>query len=404
MKKILYIQQYFKTPNEAGSTRSYWISQELIKRGHQVTVVCHANTELGKTQKRRVEKNIIDGIEVISIRNNYSNKMNAFQRMWSFFKFMFFSTIEVLKKKDIDLVFASSTPLTVAFPALIRKLFKKTKYVFEVRDLWPEAPIQLGFIKNKYFIKILKWFEIITYKKAEHVITLSPGMQDGVVKYVPKEKTSMIPNMAKIDKFWVRDKEELINRKFGLSNTTFKLVYFGTMGVANGIDYLIESIKKLEDRKEINIEFVFMGEGAKKESLLSLKEKLNYVELTILDRQPMESVSKIVNNCDVSICTFSNIPILKTNSPNKLFDSLSAGKPSIVNSDGWTKEIVESYDCGLYVNSENSDDFVQKAIFLKENPDIVNRMGANARKVAETKFDKAILCKQVVEVLENVNA
>lgn len=400
---ILYIQQYFKTPLEAGSTRSYWVAQELIKRGHQVTVVCHANVELGKNQKKRVEKNIIDGIEVISIRNNYSNKMNALQRMWSFFKFMIFSTIEVLKKKDIDLVFASSTPLTVAFPALMRKLFKKTKYVFEVRDLWPDAPIELGFIKNKYFIKILKWFEIHTYKKSEHVIALSPGMQDGVVRYIPKSKTSMIPNMAKVDKFWIREKQNSVNSEFNLSNDTFKFVYFGTMGIANGIDYLMDSILQIEDKNISGIEFVFMGEGAKKSDLISLKERVKNVKITILDRQPMVNVSKIVNNCDVSICTFSNIPILKTNSPNKLFDSLSAGKPSIVNSDGWTKEIVENYDCGLYVNPEKSDDFVQKIVFLKENPDIVNRMGVNARKVAETKFDKSILCNQVAEVLENVN-
>lgn len=398
--RVLYINQYFRTPKESGSTRSYWVSQELLKTNHQVTMVCHSNQLLDGNQKEIIKTTIVDGIKVISIKNSYSNCMGSFQRIMSFLKFMFFSTYVVLKEKDVDLVFASSTPLTIAFPALMRKWFRGTKFVFEVRDLWPEAPIQLGFIKNPMIIKFLRRFEKTTYKNASHVIALSPGMQEGVVKYIPLEKTSMIPNMAKIDKFWPRPVDPAINDQFNLSQSTFKLVYFGTMGMANGMEYLIEAIQIIEQKQIPNLEFIFMGEGAKKKDLLQLSGQLSHVKVSVLDLQPMDNVSLIVNNSDLSICTFSNIPILKTNSPNKLFDSLSAGKASIVNSYGWTKDIVENYNCGVYVDPTDATDFVNKLQDLVKDSATLDKMGQNARKLAEDKFDKSYLCKQVTEVLE----
>jgi len=399
--RILYIQQYFKPPNQPGSTRSYWISKTLIEKGYDVTVVCHANIMQGKNQDKRIEETVIEGIRVISILNAYSNNMNVKQRIWSFLKFMFFSTFVALKEKDVDLVFASSTPLTVAVPALMRKLFRKTPYIFEVRDLWPEAPIQLGFIKNKVLIKFLKWFEKTVYKNSEHVIALSPGMQEGVAKYIPKEKISMIPNMSKIDMFWVREKDMNLNDRFGLSNKTFKIIYFGTLGFANGIDYLMDAISLLENKKIENIEFIFMGDGVKIKDLQYLSANLLNVKVSILSRQPMDIVSAVVNNCDICICTFSNFPILKTNSPNKLFDSFSAGKPIIVNSDGWTKELVENYNCGFYVNPENVFDLADKILLLKENPELAAEMGFNARKLAEEKFDKSILCNDFYMLIKH---
>ncbi len=105
-----------------------------------------------------------------------------------FLKFMIQSTYFAFKEKDVDFVIATSTPLTVAFPALMRKWFKNTPFIFEVRDLWPEVPIQLGGIKNKILIKFLKWLKKTTYKNASHVVALSPGMQAGVTKHIPKEK------------------------------------------------------------------------------------------------------------------------------------------------------------------------------------------------------------------------
>lgn len=396
MKKILYIHQYFKTPEQPGGTRSYWLAQELMKNGYEVTML---TTNSKQQEKERVYD--ADGIKIVSYGVFYNQSMGVKERLKSFSDFMVKSTRYTLKhNKDYDFIFATSTPLTVGVPALLAKWFKKKKYIFEVRDLWPEVPIQMGAIKNPIIIRFTRWLEKIIYKNAEHVIALSPGMQNGVVKYIPKEKTSMIPNMAKIGKFWSREKNRELEQELGLNPDSFKIIHFGSLGLANGAETIIESAKLLKDDK--SVEFLFMGGGSTEGKLKEECQKYQLTNVKFLGRFPMKETSEIVNMCDVSLVSFKDLPILYTNSPNKLFDSLSAGKPIIVNSAGWTKQMVEEQGCGIYVNPNEPQELVEKILFLKEHPKVVEGMGRNSRKLAETIYDKSILCKQFVEVISGV--
>lgn len=393
---ILYIHQYFKTPKEPGGTRSYWIAQELIKNGHQVTMI---TADPQATQKRK--EVIIDGIKVIYLQEAYSQNMSISTRLKSFLGFVWKSISEARKHKDIDLVIATSTPLTVGITALYMKWFKKTPYIFEVRDLWPEVPIQMGAFKSPLIVKPTRWFEKTIYKNAKHVIALSPGMQEGVLKYLPKQKTSMIPNMSKIDAFWPREKNMVLAQKLGLKPDSFKIVHFGSLGIANGAHTIIASAKLMKDVEDV--EFLFVGGGATEKALQSEVNKHQLDNVKFLGRFPMKEVSEIVNFCDVSMVSFLDLPILYTNSPNKLFDSLSAGKPIIVNSAGWTKRLVEENSCGYYVNPNKPSELVDKLLFLQSHPEVVKQQAFASRRLAETKYDKSILCKQFVEVINKLD-
>ena len=393
---ILYIHQYFQTPNDWGGTRSYWIAQELIKNGHKVTMLTTSSAIDTKIHRANV-----DGIEVIYLKVPYSQYMSIFKRLLSFVNFMLKSSSMALKQKDIDLIIATSTPLTIGFPALVAKKLKKIPFIFEVRDLWPEVPIQMGGLNNKFAIKLARWFERTIYKNAEHVVALSPGMEDGVIAAgTPKDKVTMIPNMSKIDFFWAREKNLELAKKLGVKPNSFKTVYFGAMGIANGMDYIIEGIKGLKNNQDI--EFLFMGGGSTEPILKKKCEDLGIHNAHFLGGFGLEELSEIVNLCDVSIVTFADLPILATNSPNKLFDSLSAGKPILVNSPGWTKKMVQEYHCGLFVDPKRPNELATAILQLKENPETCKTMGHNARKLAETKYDKSILCKEFAEVVKNV--
>ena len=394
--KILYIHQYFKTPSEPGGTRSYWMAKELINNGHEVIII--TSTAINGTNRK---EKIIDGIRVIYLNEEYHQRMSVIKRLKSFLGFVWKSTKEAKKFESVDLVIATSTPLTVGIPALYLKWFRRIPYVFEVRDLWPEVPIQMGAIKNHVLIWLTKFFEKTIYKNAKHVIALSPGMQDGVVKYIPKEKTSMIPNMAKKDEFWPRDKDVVLEKKLGLKPNSFKVIHFGALGLANGANTIIESAKFLRD--DNTVEFLFVGGGATEEELKQECQKNRLENVKFLGRFPMKETSEIVNLSDISIISFKNLPILYTNSPNKLFDSLSAGKPIIVNSAGWTKEMVEKYNCGYYVNPNNPEELKEKIKFLQQYPEVAIKMRTNARKLAEEKYDKSILSKQFAEVVGGVS-
>jgi glycosyltransferase involved in cell wall biosynthesis len=394
--KILYIHQYFKTPQEPGGTRSYWIAKELAKNGHEV-IMLSTNSDFEK----RVTEITVDGFKVIYIKVPYDNKMSLIKRAKSFFMFMISSTIVAFKISKIDLVIATSTPLTIGFPALMLNLLKRIPYIFEVRDLWPEVPIILGGLKNPLLIKLAKAFEKCIYNNALHIIALSPGMKSGVISTgIQDKKVSMIPNMSKVDEFYPREKDWLLCQNLGLNIGSFKIIHFGSLGLANGADSVIDSAIMLKEVKDV--EFVFLGGGSTEEHLKERCIAHNLTNVHFIGKHSMKVTSEIVNLADVSIVSFLDLPILYTNSPNKLFDSLSAGKPIIVNSAGWTKKLVEEHQCGFYVNPNNPKELVDKILFLKNNLSIMLRMGEASRQIAETKYDKKILCKEYLDLVENL--
>lgn len=393
---ILYIHQYFKTPNEPGGTRSYWIAKELIANGHNVTML---TTSSSIDHNKEVKD--VDGIKVIYLKVLYDQKMSVFARLKSFLSFMFKSTYLSLSLKNIDLVIATSTPLTIGFPALILKKIKKIPYLFEVRDLWPEVPIQMGGLNNPILKSLAKWFEKTLYKNAKHIVALSPGMKEGVLACnIPESKVSMIPNMAKIDEFYPRDVNKGLMQSLGLKADSFKVVHFGSLGLANGAHTIIESAKLLKSNPEV--EFVFIGGGSTESDLIELCRTYDLKNVHFLGKFPMKVTSEIVNFCDISIVSFLDLPILYTNSPNKLFDSLSAGKPIIVNSAGWTRDLVENNQCGYYVSPSFPEELVERILHLRQQPEEVQKMGKASRDLAVSKYDKSILCDEFNTVVEQI--
>ncbi len=391
---ILYLHQYFNTPEQPGSTRSYWLAKELQKDGHNITIITSTKTYL---QKKTIE---IEGIKVVYLRVKYDQKMSFLRRLFSFFMFVYKCSVEALINKRYDLVIATSTPLTIGIPALILKYIKHTPFIFEVRDLWPEVPIQMGIIKNKILINFTKRFEKLIYQNAIHVIALSPGMEEGVLKYIENDKVSVIPNMSKIDEFYPRYKSLDLMSKLKLKSESFKIIYFGAMGLSNGLETILDSIKLFQN--DSNFEFIFLGDGSEKIFLQTYAKKNTIENIYFFDSLPMKMTSEIVNFCDIVLVSFLDLPILYTNSPNKLFDALSAGKPIIVNSAGWTKKLVEDNLCGFYVDPNIAEDLKDKINFLYNNKKIFNQYCVNSRNLAITKFDKSLLCKDYVKIINKI--
>ena len=398
--KVVYIHQYFVLPEHSGATRSYWSAKELIRRGHQVVMITSTNRDMPDAGRK-----IIDGIDVEYIKNAYDNTMTPVQKIKSFIRFMVNATKAAKKEKNVDIVFATSTPLTIGGIALWLRAFYNMHYVFEVRDLWPEFPIEIGAIRNPLLIKLLKLFEKSIYKKSEHVVTLSPGMQDGVIAVgTPWEKTSMIPNMSKPDLYFPHKPDMYMVEKYKLDLNKFNVIHFGSMGVANGLKYIVDTAAILKNKGINDVCFWFAGSGATKAPLEKRCDNEGLDNVKFLGHFNLKDMAEIVNCSDISITTFLNLPILKTNSPNKLFDSLSAGKPIIVNSAGWTKDMVEKNDCGFYVDPENPQELAEKLIEVKDNRQLLERWGKNARKLSLEVYDKEKLSAQVADVLEDVVA
>ena len=397
--KILYIHQYFSTPKQSSALRSYNISMAMLKAGHQVTMVTASNDPNAKSVSRCNE----DGIDVIYVNNPYSQYFSKIKKVWSFVKFVYKSIKVASKEKDVDIVYATSTPLTIGFVALFLYWYKGWRYVFEVRDLWPEFPIQVGAIRNKAMIWILRKLEKKIYDKAEHVVALSPGMAEGVLKTgQPQSKVSMIPNMSKPDAVFPHDVPEDAWAKYGIDPTKFNICHVGSMGVANGLTYITDAAEILKQKGINDIHFIMVGDGATKPMLTKIVDEKGLDNVRFIGKFGFYDIKEILNCCDMSITCFKNLPILYTNSPNKLFDSLAAALPIIVNSAGWTKDLVEREDCGFYAEVDNPKDLADKLICYKDDKETLKRWGQNARRLSETTYSRKILSQKVVDVVSSL--
>jgi len=402
--RILYLHQYFNTRSEVGGTRSYEFARYLFEQGHQVTMVTAASGRppIDSGTHRRE----IDGIELVELNAGYRDhiegtRMSYSRRIYNFLYFALASTIAGLSLPRPDVVFATSTPLTIGIPGLIISVLRRVPFVFEVRDLWPEGPVQIGALKSPLLIKAARWLERTIYRNATHIVALSPGMHDGIVATgVPDSKVTVIPNASDLDLFSPTVDGTEYRKKLNL-NGQFTCAYFGTMGEANGLSFVLDAASELKRRQANDVVFVLQGDGKERPMLESRCSAENLTNVIFSNPVPKNEVTQLALAANVCMTIFKNLPIFSTNSPNKMFDSMAAGRPVLVNMPGWMQMLVEQNRAGVFVEPDNPIDFADKIIFLRDHPELCAEYGQNARRLAEEQFARQKLASQLERVLLN---
>jgi len=395
---ILYIHQYFTTPKEGGGTRSYEFARSLVKRGHNITILTGSKLNDSYASRKKKNDEYIEGVRVIYLKTPYSNYMPFKKRLYNFVDFSVRATLVGTRIKKYDLIFATSTPLTVAIPGIILSFLRRVPMIFEVRDLWPEVPIQMGVIKNFLLIKLLRWFEAFTYRHSNHIIALSPGMVKGVLASgVARNKVTMIPNYCNLNFF--KPKKSNINdlEKLEYDNNPI-IAYCGAISYANNLELIIYAAEKLQEMSNPVI-FVIAGEGMSKSKLEKLAKAKKLKNVIFLGKINKYEVVELYRKAIACLVLFKNLPILSTNSPNKFFDAISTGKPIITNMGGWIGKLVENYKIGFSLENDNPQAIVETVeILTNMNKNQLEEMGKNARKLAEEKFNR----EDMVDKLEMI--
>lgn len=399
--KILYFHQHFSTPKGSTGIRSYQMARKLIDKGHQVTIVCGSyqggNTGLTGCFENGQRSGYVDGIEIIEFEVNYSNSQSFAQRTFAFLKFAN-QSVKVALKKDYDLIFATTTPLTAALPGIIARWVRKKVFVFEVRDLWPELPKAMGVINNPFILFLMAVLEKAAYKSAHGHIALSSGISDGIKKHIPNHSNvAIIPNGCDINIFGGNDSwqpEEI-------ADDDFVALFSGTHGIANGLDQLIETAIKLKEYKADKIKIVMIGDGKLKAQLIEKAKDLGLDNIVFLSPVDKTKLALLMKRANVGLQTLANIPAFYYGtSPNKFFDYISAGLPVVNNYPGWLAELINDHDCGRAIPPQNPELFATTLIELANKPEHLNQMALNARKLAEDSFDRNELSEQFVHYLE----
>ncbi len=379
--RVLLLHQHFKTPVSGGAIRSYYLAKALIERNAEVIVITSTN-------QKKPYSEVFERITIHYLPIPYDNKYGFFQRIASFIRFMLASMSKSDTLGKIDYCYAISVPLTVGITAMWIKGQRGVPFIFEVGDLWPEAPIQMGFIKNYFLKHFLYWMEKQIYESASAIVGLSPAIQSSIQARVPHKKVYNIPNFADCDFYrpiYAEGKQKLV------------VSYIGAIGLANGLDYLIECANNCR-RAALPIQFVICGEGALRERLENNVKHLQLQNLTFIDFQDREGVLKVMNATDVCFVSYKRLPVLETGSPNKFFDGLAAGKLIVTNFGGWIAREIETAHCGFAVDPNNPLDFVVKIKPFLTDEKMLHQYQQAARALAERKFSRKILSEQFVNL------
>ena len=390
--RILYLHQFFITREGIGGTRSYEFARRFVAAGHEVRIVTAGGG-----------RRTVDGIEVVGVRGAYSDYMTATaipypRRIAAFVRFAAGAAIAALRGPRPDVIYATSPPLTMALPAMLAALRHRVPFVFEVRDLWPEAPIQMGALRNPLLKAAARALERLAYRRARAVVALSPGIRAGVLAAgVPEAKVELVPNGADLELFTPAADGGELRAELGLGD---RLVcsYFGAMGEANDLTQVIEAAALLRER---DVSFVLLGGGKRREALERLARERGASNVVFLEPVPDKaSVARLAAASDACLTIFKDVPVLATNSPNKLFDTFAAGRAAIVNADGWMRELVERNDAGLYARAGDPVDLAEKIGRLEADRELTARLGRNARALAEREFDREALAGRALALLE----
>lgn len=396
---ILYIHQHFATPKGSTATRSYEFARRWVKAGHKVTLIT-GRWDIGGLEAGRgfISRQNVEGIDVVVVGTKYSNKQSYLRRIVSFVWFMVLGIYGALRTRYVDVVYATSTPLTVGIPAMVAKWLKGVPFVFEVRDQWPISAVEVGAIKNKFLIKILSWLESIIYKNSSAIVALSDGMADGIRQVAGQRKLIyVVPNCAALDFFRPDIDGSSVRQRKGWDD---KLVFLqaGSMGRSYGLDFVIDAAEKLKEHHDIV--FVLIGQGSQRPGLEKKVQELGLTNVEILPPVPKQQLPEFFAAADVGLVIIGLKVMEKHASLNKFYDGLSSGKPMLLNYYGWQGRLIEDNNAGYGCQFRDIDRFVERVLYIKTNRNRLPEMGKNARLIAETQFDSNKLAVQALSVLE----
>lgn len=406
--KILLLHQYYLEEDDHGGSRWNEITKQWVENGHHVQVIAgmmhYTSSEKRAEYKGKWFKKKRQGsIDVLRCHVSETYNSNFIGRLWAYFSFVFSSLWAGLFKVGgkYDVIIVSSPPLFIGISGYLISLFKRTPFVFEIRDLWPESAIDTGVVTNGLIIKLAYALEKFIYKKATLINVLTPAFRKTLIekKGINPEKIIFIPNAADFslsDDLLKNFNISQFKKEHDLDNK-FIITYVGAHGVANHLVQVLETASLVKDT---NVVFLLIGDGMEKQRLKELAKGNEISNVRFIDPVPKADVFKYILASDMGTSVLKNVETFKTVYSNKTFDYMSCKKPILMAIDGISRDLVEQANAGVFVEPENPQDFALKIRSYLLNPKKGIDEGKNGYIYAKENFDRIILANKYVDLIQ----
>ena len=401
--KLLFLTDNFPPEVNAPANRTYEHCKEWVKSGVDVTVItCAPNFPKGEVypgyKNRLWQKETIDGITVIRVWSYITVNEGFVKRILDYISFAVMAFFAGLFVKT-DLIVATSPQFFTALSGRCLSFFKGKKWVFEVRDLWPESIIAVGAMKRNRAIRFFEWLEKKLYKSADHIIVVTDTFKRKIMERgISEVKISVFKNGANLDLFKPQGKKVELEEKLKLQNKTV-FAYIGTHGMAHGLSFILDSIKPLEETHP-ELAFLFIGDGAEKKNLIKQADDLNLKNAVFVDSVGKKEVVDYLSLMDVALVNLRKSDTFKTVIPSKIFEAAAMEKPILLGLEGETQGIIEQYNAGVCFIPEDQNSFYEavKIIIGKEK----YQETLEGSKSLVKDFDRSKIAAEMLDCLRKV--
>ncbi len=400
--KIVFFTDHFVPEISAPAAHIYDRCKIWVDQGHDVTVITNVpNYPLGKTYSgysnhfRQWEK--IDGIKVLRVLTYMAENKGTIKRTLDYISFAISSFFNSLSIKKPDVVYSTSPHIFAPLGAIAYSFLKRAPHVLEVRDIWPDSiAATTGISKNSILYSAFKFFEIFLYKASKHIVVFTNSFKNNLIeKGVPNHKLHVVINGANLSLFNKPIYDINLAKSLKLDNK-FVIGYMGTHGLSQDLLNVIRAASLIDDN---DIQFLFVGEGAEKASMVNLAKKLSLLNVHFIGRQARKDIPKYWSICNAGLVHLKNDPVFKTVIPSKIFETMASERPIIYcgpESDG--SQLIEQYECGIVVRPDDPKQLAVKIIDLKNDFDLCSRLAENGKRFSP-KFSRETQADETLKVL-----
>lgn len=403
---ILFLTHYFPPEVNAPASRTFENARRWVKEGHRVTVItCAPNHPRGVLypgyRNRFRQRETILGIRVLRVKTYLSANAGFLGRIVNYLSYMLSATLFSPLVKNVDVVISTSPQFFCGMTGYWVSRLKRTPWVLEIRDLWPESIIAVGAIRERALIRFLEGLETFLYRHADHLVSVTHSFKKHIMRRgVPGERISVITNGADLEQYGPLPKQNGVRESLGLDRE-FMASYIGTHGMAHGLDTVLRAAELLKDREQVR--FLLVGGGAERVNLLRQKESLGLSNVIMLPQQPKEMMPSFLAASDACMVLLKKQDLFKTVIPSKIFEAMAMERPVILGVEGESRAIIEAAGCGVCIEPGNHHQLAETVLLLSHDEGRVRELGKQGRRFVIEKYNRDRLASDYLRLIQSVH-
>jgi glycosyltransferase involved in cell wall biosynthesis len=400
--RVLFLSHYFPPEVNAPASRTYEHCRAWAEAGHEVTVLtCFPNHPTGRIfsgyRNRLSQREERDGMNVVRLWTFATANEGLFKRTLNHLVFMVMATAASIGVSKSDIVVSTSPQFFNGLAGYLVKLIHRAPWILEIRDLWPESITAVGAIKNRILIRALEWLELFAYRKADRIVVVTDAFQRHIVERgIPASKVTPIKNGVDLDFYAPQDKDAALLKDWGLAGK-FVVTYAGTIGMAHGLETLLDVAEWLRDKPSIQL--LVVGEGADKKRFVQLKDERKLTNVVVLDQQPKSRMPAIWALSDACLVMLRPLEMFKSVLPSKMFEIMAMARPIVLSVAGESRDVLLAAKAGIAVAPGDAKAIASAILDLNASADRARVFGQNGRAYVALHHDRRQLARRFESVM-----